>query len=206
MQVILKNQEFKATSQAVEVNDHVFNVPYNEALIHQVVTSTMTNSRSGTKAQKTRADVSGGGAKPWRQKGTGRARAGSTRSPLWRTGGKVFAAQPKNYDQKINKKMYKGALRSILSELNRTERLIVVDKLVLNQPKTKELVNLLKPFDNKKVVIITNELDTNLYLAGRNIYKLYMIDVEFVDPVSLVAADQVIITSDALKTLEEALA
>lgn len=207
MQVALRNNKFETTKESVDINDQVLSAPYNESLIHQVVTTTMNNYRSGTKAQKTRSQVSGGGIKPWRQKGTGRARAGSIRSPLWRTGGKTFAAVPKKYDQKINKKMYKSAMRSILSELNRADRLMIVDKIELKDAKTKNFVNILSPLDlsNNYVLFITNELDANLYLSGRNIPKLYMVDVEFVDPVSLVQADKVVISTDALKSLEEIL-
>lgn len=183
----------------------LFETPYNEALIHQVVTATMNNARQGTKAQKTRSEVSGGGAKPWRQKGTGRARAGTTRSPIWRTGGVTFAAKPRKFDQKINKKMYKGALKSIISELHRTGRLVVVDSIKLNEPKTKELAELLKEYKNLRLTLVTQEFDMNLFLASRNLRDVYMVDTELLDPVSLVGSDKVIMTKDALESLEEGL-
>lgn len=205
MKLTILNSKFEETNKTLEVQDSVLNIPYNEALIHQVVTSTLTNARSGTKAQKTRADVSGGGAKPWRQKGSGRARAGTTRSPLWRTGGVTFAARPKNYDLKINKKMYVGALRSILSELNRLNRLVVVDSIDLKEPKTKELAVILKSYLDQKIMLITKDFDMNLFLSSRNLKNVYMIDVELLDPVSLVDSERVIITAEALKSLEEAL-
>lgn len=205
MKVKLMSSALAATANTVEVNDSVIDVAYNEALIHQVVTSTLTNERFGTKAQKTRAEVRGGGAKPWRQKGTGRARAGTIRSPLWRKGGVIFAAKPKTYNQKINKKMYSGAMRSILSELNRADRLMVVESLNVTKPKTKEVVKLLQPYLEQKVMLVVNEFDTNLYLSSRNIPNVYMVDVELLDPVSLVGADKVIMTVDALKSLEEGL-
>ncbi len=205
MKVKLMNSQLEATKETVEIHDYLLDIPYNESLIHQVVTTTLTNERSGTKAQKTRAEVSGGGAKPWKQKGTGRARAGTIRSPLWRTGGITFAAKPKKYNQKINKKMYNGAMRSILSELNRSERLVVAENLHVEEAKTKALVSLLKDYMNQKLMIITKEFDVNLYLASRNLKNIFMVDVELVDPVSLVSSDKVIITADALKCLEEGL-
>ena len=205
MKVKLMSSALAATANTVEVNDSVIDVAYNEALIHQVVTSTLTNERFGTKAQKTRAEVRGGGAKPWRQKGTGRARAGTIRSPLWRKGGVIFAAKPKTYNQKINKKMYSGAMRSILSELNRADRLMVVESFDVTKPKTKEVVKLLQPYLEQKLMLVVNEFDTNLYLSSRNIPNVYMVDVELLDPVSLVGADKVIMTVDALKSLEEGL-
>ena len=163
-------------------------------------------SRQGTRAQKTRSDVSGGGAKPWRQKGTGRARAGTIRSPIWRSGGVTFAARPQDHSQKVNKKMYRGAMKSILSELVRQERLQVVEEFAVSQPKTKELVNKLKDYDMKDVLIITNEIDENLFLAARNLHKVDVRDVAAIDPVSLIAFDNVIITTDAVKQIEEMLA
>lgn len=199
------NSQFKDTTKSVDVADALINMPFNEALIHQIVTSTLTNARAGTKAQKTRSEVSGGGAKPWRQKGTGRARAGTTRGPLWRTGGVTFAAKPKKYDQKINKKMYNGAIRSILSELNRQERLLVVDKFEVKEPKTKELAEMLKDFAGQKVMLVTKEFDMNLFLSSRNLENVYMVDVELIDPVSLVNSEKLIITEDAVKSLEEGL-
>lgn len=205
MKVKLYNSKLEVTKSTVDFNDALLNMPYNEPLVHQVVTTTLTNERAGTKAQKTRSEVRGGGAKPWRQKGTGRARAGTISSPIWRTGGVTFAAKSKNYDQKVNKKMYKGAMCSILSELNRNDRMMVVEDIKLDQVKTKELANLLSDYAGSKIAIVTQEFDTNLYLSSRNLKNVYMVDVELIDPVSLVASEKVIITSDALKSLEECL-
>lgn len=207
MKLNLMSAQLKKTDKSVEMSEKFLDVAYNEALIHQVITSTLTNIRSGTKAQKTRSEVSGGGAKPWKQKGSGRARAGSIRSPIWRTGGKVFAAKPKSYDLKINKKMYAGAMCSILSELNRTDRLVVIENFAIAQPKTRDLLNLLAPYDisKQKVTLVTQEFDMNLFLSSRNLKNVYMVDVELIDPVSLISSDKVIITADALKSLEEVL-
>ena len=191
---------------SIQVSDAVFAADYKEALIHQVVTAYMNAARSGTKAQKNRSAVAGGGAKPWRQKGTGRARAGTIRSPIFRTGGVTFAAQPRSYEQKINRKMYRGALRSILSELVRQERLIVVDDFAVSAPKTKELVGKLSELGVSEALIVTAEMDENLLLASRNLYHVDARSVQEVDPVSLIGFDKVIITSGALKALEEKLA
>ncbi len=191
---------------SIQVSDAVFAADYKEALIHQVVTAYMNAARSGTKAQKNRSAVAGGGAKPWRQKGTGRARAGTIRSPIFRTGGVTFAAQPRSYEQKINRKMYRGALRSILSELVRQERLIVVDDFAVSAPKTKELVGKLNELGVSEALIVTAEMDENLLLASRNLYHVDARSVQEVDPVSLIGFDKVIITSGALKALEEKLA
>ncbi len=192
--------------KTITVSDAIFAADYNEALIHQVVTAYMAAARSGTKAQKTRSDVSGGGSKPFRQKGTGRARAGTSRSPIWRSGGVTFAARPRNYEQKVNRKMYRGALRSILSELVRQERLIPVANLEVKAPKTKELVEILNKLEVAEVLIITVNPDENLYLASRNLHKVYVCDVNEVDPASLVGFEKVLITADALEKLEERLA
>ncbi len=191
---------------SIQVSDAVFAADYKEALIHQVVTAYMNAARSGAKAQKNRSAVAGGGAKPWRQKGTGRARAGTIRSPIFRTGGVTFAAQPRSYEQKINRKMYRGALRSILSELVRQERLIVVDDFAVSAPKTKELVGKLNELGVSEALIVTVEMDENLLLASRNLYHVDARSVQEVDPVSLIGFDKVIITSGALKALEEKLA
>jgi len=195
----------KTSKNAVELSDVTFDCQYNEALIHQAVTAHLAGARSGTKAQKTRSQVSGGGAKPWRQKGTGRARAGTIRSPLWRTGGVTFAATPRNYSQKINKKMYRLALRSILSELARKDRLVVVDKFALEAPKTKELAGKLNALGLSSVLIVGNEPDVNLYLAARNLHKVDVVDTVEIDPVSLVRFDKVLMTVDAIKKIEERL-
>ena len=195
-----------ASSGSVEVSDAVFGADYNEALIHQVVTAYQAGARSGTRAHKNRTDVRGGGIKPWRQKGTGRARAGTSRSPIWRSGGVTFAARPQNYEQKVNRKMYRAAMRSILSELYRQERLLVVDSFGVDAPKTKELVGKLNAMSAKDVLIVTDNADENLYLAARNLHTVDVRDPAQVDPMSLVAFDKTIVTSAALKAIEEKLA
>lgn len=195
-----------ASSGSVEVSDAVFGADYNEALIHQVVTAYQAGARSGTRAQKNRTDVRGGGIKPWRQKGTGRARAGTSRSPIWRSGGVTFAARPQSYEQKVNRKMYRAAMRSILSELYRQERLLVVDSFSVDAPKTKELVGKLTAMSAKDVLIITDNADENLYLAARNLHNVDVRESAQVDPMSLVAFDKTIVTSAALKAIEEKLA
>lgn len=190
---------------SIQVSDAVFGVGYKEALIHQVITAYMAGSRAGTKAQKTRSEVRGGGAKPFRQKGTGRARQGTIRSPLFRTGGVTFAARPRSYEQKVNRKMYQGALRSILSELVRQERLVVVDSIGVNAPKTKDLVARLQDLEARDVLIVVEQMEENLLLASRNLYRVDVCDVSELDPVSLVGSEKVVITSGALKVLEERL-
>lgn len=192
---------------SIQVSDAVFGVDYKEALIHQVVTAYMAGARAGTKAQKNRSAVSGGGAKPWRQKGTGRARAGTIRSPLFRHGGVTFAAVPRNYKQKVNKKMYRGALRSILSELVRQDRLVVVESFLIDAPRTKLLVGRLEELGVDDALIVVEELDENLMLAARNLYHVDARGVyDELDPVSLIGFDKVIITAGALKQFEEKLA
>ncbi len=190
----------------VEVSENTFARDYNEALIHQVVTAYLAGARQGTRAQKNRSAVAGGGKKPWRQKGTGRARAGTIRSPIWRSGGVTFAATPQDHSQKVNRKMYRSAMRSILSELARSERLVVVENMNLEQPKTKLLAEQLKGYGLDNVLIVASEVDQNLYLASRNLHKVDVRDVEGVDPVSLIAFDKVVFTVDAVKKVEEALA
>ena len=195
----------KATG-AVEVSEAAFAKEFNEDLVHQVVTAYLAGARQGTRAQKTRSDVSGGGKKPWRQKGTGRARAGTIRSPIWRAGGVTFAARPQDHSQKVNKKMYRAAMRSILSELARQDRLVVVDELELKQPKTKLLIKALAGFKLEgSALLVSEEVSENLYLASRNLHKVNVVDSAGVDPVSLVAADKVIVTVSALKKFEELL-
>jgi large subunit ribosomal protein L4 len=189
----------------VQVSDVTFARDYNEDLVHQVVTAYLSGGRQGTRAQKTRSEVSGGGKKPWRQKGTGRARAGSIRSPIWRGGGVTFAAKPQDHSQKVNKKMYRAALQVILSELARQERLIVVESFALEQPKTKTLVKALGEYGLQDVLIVSDEVTENLYLASRNLHKVDVRDVQGVDPVSLIAYDKVMITVSALKKFEELL-
>ena len=190
----------------IQVSDVVFNADYKESLVHQVVVAYMAAARSGTKAQKTRSEVSGGGKKPFRQKGTGNARQGTIRSPLFRTGGVTFAARPRNYEQKVNRKMYRGALRSILSELVRQDRLIVVDAFEVSAPKTKELVAKLNDMGARDALIVTEQFDENLLLAARYLYHVDARSLNEVDPVSLIGFEKVIITTGALKALEEKLA
>jgi large subunit ribosomal protein L4 len=194
------------TQQPIEVNDAVFDVPYKEGLIHQVVTAYMAGSRAGTRAQKTRGEVSGGGIKPWKQKGTGRARAGSSRSPIWRKGGTTFAAQPQDHSQKVNRKMYRGALRSIFSELIRQERLRIVDAIVFPDHKTKNMTAWTKELGVKDSLIIDVNPSDQVLLASRNLAFIDVIGVEMIDPVSLIGFQNVIMTQEALKQLEENLA
>ena len=189
----------------VNVSEVAFGREFNQDLVHQAVVAYMAGSRQGTKAQLTRAEVRGGGKKPWRQKGTGRARAGTIRSPIWRGGGATFAAKPRNFEQKLNKKMYRAALQCILSELNRQDRLIVVESFDVDAPKTKSLVQKLAQFNLTDALIITEEMSENLFLASRNLYKVGVIDVQGVDPVSLIGFDKVIVTVPALKKFEEIL-
>ena len=188
---------------AIQVSNATFGRDFSEALVHQVVTAYLAGGRSGTKAQKTRSDVSGGGKRPWRQKGTGRARAGTIRSPLWRGGGTTFAARPRDHAQKVNRKMYRGALQAILSELVRQDRLIVLESLEINGPKTSEMAKKLAQLGFETGLIVTPEVDGNLFLATRNLPNVYALDVAGLDPVSLVAADKVIMTVDAVKKIEE---
>lgn len=190
----------------VSVSDVAFAADYNEALIHQVVTAYMAGARAGTAQQKTRSDVRGGGAKPWRQKGTGRARAGTSRSPIWRSGGVTFAARPRNYEQKVNRKMYRAAMRSILSELVRQDRLTVVSDLAVEAPKTKALNSALSGMNLNNVLIVSGEVDENLYLSARNLPHVGVTDVTAMDPVSLVSYDNVLMSESAIKQIEEALA
>jgi large subunit ribosomal protein L4 len=199
----LKTADATAT---VEVSEQAFGHEFKEALVHQVVTAYLAAGRSGTKAQKTRAQVAGGSAKPWRQKGTGRARAGTIRSPLWRGGGITFAARPRDFRQKLNKKMYRAAMRSILSELARQERLIAVEDLTLDAPKTRMLLDKLKGMKLNSALIVTDQLDENLYLASRNLAKVQVAAVRNLDPVSLVGSEQVVMTKAAIKRIETWLA
>ena len=194
-----------AEAGTVSVSDVAFAREYNEDLVHQVVTAYMAGARQGTRAQKNRAAVSGGGKKPWRQKGTGRARAGTIRSPIWRSGGVTFAAQPQDHSQKVNRKMYRAALRSIMSELARQDRLMVVESLDLEEPKTKLLAKQLGEYGVDNVLIVSTELGENLYLAARNLHKVDVRDVDGVDPVSLIGYDKVMVTVDAVKKFEEML-
>ena len=190
---------------SVEAADAVFARDFNESLVHQAVVAYQAGARAGTKAQKTRSDVRGGGAKPWRQKGTGRARAGTSRSPIWRSGGVTFAARPRNHEQKLNKKMYRGAMRAILSELVRQERLIVVESFSLEAPKTKMLNEKLKGMAATDCLIVLEGYDENVDLASRNLPYVQATDVFHIDPVSLVGHDKVVLTSAAVKQIEERL-
>ena len=203
LNVVKSGNEAAGTVAVSEAN---FAREYNEALVHQVVTAYLSGARQGTRAQKTRSEVAGGGKKPWRQKGTGRARAGTIRSPIWRSGGVTFAAKPQDHSQKVNRKMYRAAMRSILSELARTDRLMIVETLDVKQPKTKLLAETLKGYGVDNVLIVADSVDKNLYLASRNLHKVDVRDVESADPVSLIAYDKVMITVDAVKKFEEALA
>lgn len=195
-----------AGAGTVEVSDATFGKEFNEALVHQVVTAYLAAGRQGTRAQKNRSDVRGGGKKPWRQKGTGRARAGTIRSPLWRSGGVTFAARPQDHSQKVNRKMYRAAMRAILSELVRQERLVAIDEITVEAPRTRQLVAKLNELGLEKVLIVTEEVDEKLYLAARNIPNVDVVDVAAADPVSLVAFDKVLVTVSALRKFEEKLA
>ena len=194
------------SKDSVAVSDATFSREFNESLVHQVVTAYMAAARQGTRAQKTRSEVQGGGKKPWRQKGSGRARAGTIRSPIWRTGGVTFAAKPQNFEQKVNRKMYRAAMQTILSELVRQERLVVVADMVAETPKTKAFAAKLNEQGlNDGALIISDEVEQNLYLASRNIPNVDVRDVAGIDPVSLVAYDKVVVTVPALKKIEEML-
>ncbi len=191
---------------SVEISDAAFGREFNEALVHQVVVAHMAGARQGSRAQKTRSEVRGGGRKPWRQKGTGRARSGTIRSPIWRSGGVTFAAKPQDHSVKVNRKMYRGALQCIVSELIRQDRLVAVESFQVDEPKTKALLSQLKDLDLTSVLIVTEEVDQNLYLSARNVNGVDVRDVDAVDPVSLISHDKVLVTVGALKALEEALA
>lgn len=195
----------KDANRVLQVSETTFGREFNEALVHQVVVAYAAGARQGTRAQKSRAGVSGGGKKPWRQKGSGRARAGTIRSPIWRSGGVTFAARPQDHSQKVNRKMYRGAMRSILSELVRQERLVVVDKFEVESPKTKALAAKLKEFELDNVLIVTVDVDEKLYLASRNLYKVAVRDVSGLEPVSLIGFDKVLMTVQAVEQLEEML-
>jgi len=196
----------KDSAGKVEVMEAIFGQAFNETLVHQLVVRYLAGARAGTKAQKTRSDVSGGGSKPWKQKGTGRARSGTIRSPIWRTGGVAFAARPRSYEQKLNKKMFRVGVRSILSELLRQGRLVVSSDILPTSPKTKDLNTKIKSIDAKRILIVVENVDANLALASRNIPYVEVIEAANLSPVSLVSADKVIATPGALKQLEERLA
>jgi large subunit ribosomal protein L4 len=195
----------KDSNAQLQVSDDVFGYNYNEGLIHQAVVTFMNNARSGNSAQKTRAEVRGGGKKPWRQKGTGRARAGSIRSPLWRSGGVTFAGKKQDYSQKLNKKMYKRALRSIISELYRRGNLIIVSDFRCQSPKTKEFISKMNELELSNALIVMDEVSEHEYLASRNLYQYDICDVNSLDPVSLLRFEKVLLTEQAVKNLEEQL-
>lgn len=192
-------------AQAIDVCERTFGGEFNETLVHQAVVAYMAGGRQGSKKQKTRSEVSGGGRKPWRQKGTGRARAGTIRSPIWRGGGATFAARPQDHSQKLNKKMYRAAMRSILSELVRQDRLVVVEEFAVGAPKTKDLVEKLNALGLQNVLIVSEDIEQNLYLAARNLPHVDVLDVQGSDPVSLIAYEKVLMTVSAIKKFEELL-
>jgi large subunit ribosomal protein L4 len=192
-------------SGSIEVSERAFGASFNEPLVHQVLTAYRNTGRKGSKRQKNRSDVRGGGAKPWRQKGTGRARAGTTRSPIWVGGGRTFAARNRDFSQKVNRKMHRAAMRCVLSELVRQKRLVAIDKLKLDQPKTRDLVAKLKELKLDHVLILVNKYSDNLCLAARNLPWVDVLDVREIDPVSLVRCETVLATSKALKAMEERL-
>jgi large subunit ribosomal protein L4 len=192
-------------SGTVDVAESAFGAEFNEALVHQVVNAFLAGGRAGTKAQKNRSQVSGGGAKPWRQKGTGRARAGTIRSPIWVGGGRTFAAKPRDYNQKVNKKMYRAALRSVFSELVRQERLVITDSITMEAPKTRELAGKLKKFGLDNVLIVNEAFDEKVFLSARNLPDVGICDAAAIDPVVLMRFEKVLITLPALKLIEERL-
>ncbi len=192
-------------SGSVDVADAAFGAEFNEPLVHQVVTAFLAGARAGTKAQKNRSAVRGGGAKPWRQKGTGRARAGTIRSPIWVGGGRAFAAKPRDFSQKVNRKMYRAALRSVFSELVRQDRLVVTDEIRLDKPKTKDMVAILKKHDVDNVLIVNEAFDENVFLSARNLPDVGICDASSIDPVVLMRFEKVLITLPALKLIEERL-
>lgn len=207
MELKLMTASGRDSKNSVELSDAAFGAEFNEALVHQVVTAYMAGARQGSRAQKNRRDVRGGGAKPWKQKGTGRARAGSIRSPLWRGGGKIHPALPtENFEQKVNRKMYRGAMRSIFGELVRQDRLVVVDNFGVEAPKTKALVEKLKGMGLDSVLIIADVVDDNLFLSARNLGNVEVRGAGQIDPVSLIRFEKVLITVPAVKKVEEMLA
>jgi large subunit ribosomal protein L4 len=199
----MKLQLHGAAGKDLQVSEAAFGREFNESLVHQVVTAFMAAGRAGTKAQKTRAEVSGGGIKPWRQKGTGRARAGSIRSPLWVGGGRAFAAKPRSFEQKVNRKMYRGAMRSLLSELIRQDRLIVVESLEVAEPKTKRFVERMKELGVDGGLFVIEAFEEKLWLASRNLPRVELLEASALDPVSLLRHDRVVMTVAALRRVEE---
>tara|TARA_B100001094_G_scaffold311830_1_gene347842 strand:+ start:643 stop:1263 length:621 start_codon:yes stop_codon:yes gene_type:complete len=205
MELVLVLPGKKAGKEKISLSDKSFGREYNEPLVHQTVVTFLAGARQGSVKQKTRSEVRGGGRKPWRQKGTGRARAGTIRSPIWRSGGVTFAARPQDHTKKLNKKMYRGAMRCILSELIRQNRLVVVSEFSTETHKTKDLVKKLKDFDLNNVLIVTDQVEENLFLASRNLHKVDVLDVLGLDPVSLIGFEKVLMTVPALKKVEEML-
>ena len=195
----------KTGKEKISLSDESFGKAYNEPLVHQSVVTYMAGARQGSVKQKTRSEVRGGGRKPWRQKGSGRARAGTTSSPIWRSGGVTFAARPRDHSQKLNKKMYRGAMQCILSELIRQDRLLVVSEFAVETNKTKALVAKLKEYELDNVLIVSEQVEKNLYLAARNLHKVDVLDVAGIDPVSLIGFEKVLMTVSALKKVEEML-
>jgi large subunit ribosomal protein L4 len=195
----------KGKGSTLELADATFGAAFNEPLVHQVVTAYLAGARAGTKAQKNRSEVSGSGKKPWKQKGTGRARVGSIRSPIWVGGGRTFAARPRSFEQKVNRKMHRGAMRSILSELLRQDRLLVTPELAVSAPKTKELRGKFEKLGFTAGLVVVEAFDMNLWLAARNLPNVDLLEARLIDPVSLVGADKIVITAAALKILEERL-
>jgi large subunit ribosomal protein L4 len=203
MELRLKSTDSGNDTRVIAVSDAVFATPFNESLIHQVITTYLTRARSGSKAQKTRAEVNASKNKPWRQKGTGRARAGSFTSPLWRGGGVIFAARPTNYHQKLNKKMYRGAFRSLLSEIIRQQRLVIVNNLTITSPKTKELLEQLGNLDLERVLIIVESYSRDLWLASRNLCNVQVCDIHSLNLLDLLRFGKVLVTVPALRKMEE---
>lgn len=206
MELNLASPGNKTGKEKISLSDDTFGREFNEPLVHQTVVSYLATGRQGSAKQKTRSEVRGGGRKPWRQKGTGRARAGTIRSPIWRSGGVTFAARPRDYTKKLNRKMYRGAMKCIFSELIRQDRLVVVDSFELESHKTKSLVSKLKEFNLDNVLIVAEEVAENLYLAARNLHNVDVLDVAGLDPVSLIGFEKVLMTVPALKKVEEVLA
>lgn len=205
LSISITDLEKGATKNAVPLDAKIFDCEFKEPLVHQIITAYLAGGRAGTRGQKTRTEVSGGGKKPWKQKGTGQARAGTTRSPIWRGGGVTFAAKPRDYTQKVNKKMYTAAMRAIFSELLRQNRLVLLENLQVISHKTREFIQQLKKIDLSEVLIITDKVDENLYLATRNLFKVNVRNVEDIDPVSLIRFEKVLLTVPALKQIEEML-
>jgi large subunit ribosomal protein L4 len=205
MKVKLHSTDGQGKDATLELADVAFGAAFNEPLVHQVVTAYMAGGRAGTKAQKTRSEVSGSNKKPWKQKGSGRARVGSTRSPIWVGGGRAFAARPRSFEQKVNRKMYRGAMRAVWSELLRQERLLVAAEFGVSAAKTKELRGKLEQLGVQRGIVVVEAFDMNLWLAARNLPNVDVLEAQLIDPVSLVGADKVVITAAALKIIEERL-